>query len=68
MSGLRNGLGADGIRAWRKSSRSYGGGNCVEVAVLYGERVCVRDSKNPHGAILRFSLTEWSIFMAHIRM
>ena len=38
--------------AWRKSSRSSGGGsNCVEIAQLSG-RIAVRDSKNPEGAAL----------------
>lgn len=67
MSGMGNALGAGDIHKWRKSSRSYGGGNCVEVAVLHGERICVRDSKNPHGAILRFTPTEWDVFMVQIR-
>jgi hypothetical protein len=38
--------------AWRKSTRSSGGGsNCVEVACLSG-RVGIRDSKNPDGGTL----------------
>jgi hypothetical protein len=38
--------------AWRKSSRSSGGGsNCVEIAQLPG-RIAIRDSKNPAGAAL----------------
>jgi hypothetical protein len=38
--------------AWRKSTRSSGGGsNCVEVARLPG-RIAIRDSKNPQGAAL----------------
>jgi len=38
--------------AWRKSSRSSGGGsNCIEIAQLSG-RIAVRDSKNPEGAAL----------------
>ena len=36
-------------RPWRKSSRSTGGNDCVEVAQT--ETSClVRDSKNPDGA------------------
>lgn len=51
---------------WRRSSRTYGGGNCVEVAALPGERIDVRDSKNPRGAVLRLSSAEWSAFLAGV--
>jgi len=54
-------------RAWRKSSFTYGGGNCVEVAALYGARIDVRDSKNPAGSVLRFTATEWNAFLAGLR-
>ena len=38
--------------AWRKSTRSSGGGsNCVEVARLPGH-IAIRDSKNPQGPAL----------------
>jgi hypothetical protein len=38
--------------AWRKSTRSSGGGsNCVEVARL-PSRIAIRDSKNPEGGTL----------------
>ncbi len=38
--------------AWRKSSRSSGGGsNCVEIAQLSGH-IAIRDSKNPEDAAL----------------
>jgi len=59
---------ADGsVRMWRKSSRSYGSGNCLEVAAPHGARIDVRDSKNPGGAVLRFAPAEWNTFVAGVR-
>ena len=51
--------------SWIKStfSNGSGGNNCVEVAFL-GETVVVRDSKNPTGLPLVFSLAEWTAFLA----
>lgn len=43
---------------WRKSTRSSGSGQCVEVAVV-GCLVAVRDSKDPAGPVLTFSAPEW---------
>jgi len=51
---------------WRKSSYSSDDGNCVEVAELNGGRA-VRDSKNPGGALLRFTAAAWSVFTAGVR-
>ncbi|HCU94397.1 MAG TPA: DUF397 domain-containing protein [Actinobacteria bacterium] len=52
---------------WRKSSYSNTGANCVEVARTRSGKVAVRDSKNPDGAVLRFSLDEWKKFVAKIQ-
>jgi hypothetical protein len=49
--------------AWRKSSYSDGGGECVETAVLPDRRVAVRDSKQPGGAIQLYTAAEWSDFV-----
>lgn len=54
-------------RTWRRSSRSYGGGNCVEVATQFGARVAIRDSKNRQGAVLGFTPAQWNDFIAGVR-
>jgi hypothetical protein len=47
---------------WRKATASQQNGNCVEVAALPGGGVAVRDSKDPHGPNLRFTVAEWTAF------
>lgn len=49
--------------AWRKSSYSSGGGNCVEVMAFDAETVAVRDSKDPAQPALRFSSTTFTAFL-----
>ncbi|MFC4587164.1 DUF397 domain-containing protein [Sphaerisporangium corydalis] len=49
--------------AWCKSSYSgSSGGDCVEVAVLPGGRVGVRDSKDPAGPALVVTAGGWTGF------
>jgi hypothetical protein len=59
---------ADGsVRTWRRSSWSYGSGNCLEVVAPQGVRIDVRDSKDPDGAVLCFASAEWNAFVAGVR-
>jgi uncharacterized protein DUF397 len=52
---------------WRKSSyTSSNGGTCVEVGVG-PQGVAVRDSKDPDGAALVFSMAEWDVFIGHLK-
>jgi hypothetical protein len=48
---------------WRKSIRSNGTGNCVELAWTV-EVGAVRDSKNPGGPILVFPAANLTDFLA----
>ncbi|MFE0379117.1 DUF397 domain-containing protein [Streptomyces inhibens] len=52
--------------AWRKSSYSSGGGNCVEVASIASGTVAVRDSKNP-APIVHFSREAFALFLGDLR-
>lgn len=61
------GSGRQRSRQWRRSSRSYGTGDCIEVAAPFGKRIAVRDSKNTHGAVLTFSSAQWNAFVAEVR-
>jgi Domain of unknown function (DUF397) len=51
-----------GNLVWRKAQSSMGNGACLEVARMAGI-VAVRDSKDPNGAVLTCSATEWRAFL-----
>jgi hypothetical protein len=51
---------------WRKPRRSMGNGNCVEVRSANGE-IAVRDSKNPNGLTLAYSVDSWRAFTREAR-
>ena len=50
---------------FRKSSFSEGEGDCVEVATTV-DSAWVRHSKNPGGAVLRYTSGEWTAFIAGV--
>lgn len=52
---------------WRKSRRSGGADNCVEVAVAGNGVIGVRDSKDPDGGVIAVSPREWTTFLAALR-
>lgn len=51
---------------WRKSSRSGGQNNCVEIARL-GSDVAVRDSKNPQVRPVTMSPPTWRAVIGQIK-
>ncbi|MFI5539860.1 DUF397 domain-containing protein [Nocardia sp. NPDC051900] len=52
--------------AWFKSSHSGPNQDCVEVAYLEGGMVGMRDSKNPTGPALVFTLSAWDAFTSGV--
>ena len=52
---------------WRKSRRSNGSGNCVEVARNLPGLVAVRDSKDPDGPKLVLTPDAWQSFTASVK-
>ncbi len=53
------------FRPWRKSTRSDGGQNCVEVSdAVDGSTMLVRDSKDKTGPNLTFTGSGWTAFIA----
>ena len=47
---------------WRKSVKTQNNGACVEVARV-GGCIGVRDSKNPDGPVLKFTVREFEAFL-----
>jgi hypothetical protein len=50
---------------WQRSRRCDGG-SCVEVAGLSSGEIVVRDGKDPHGSMLRFTREEWVAFIGGV--
>ena len=47
---------------WRKSVKTQNNGACVEVARV-GDVIGVRDSKDPDGPVLTFTIREFEAFL-----
>jgi Domain of unknown function (DUF397) len=59
---------ASTLTAWRKSSYSNNGeGACIEVADGYHAGIPVRDSKDPQGPALVFSVDGWISFVSAVK-
>lgn len=53
---------------WAKSTRSSGGGNCVEVGHTEDLAIIgVRDTKNRDGGTLAVPVAEWRNFLAGVK-
>ncbi|WP_432138164.1 MULTISPECIES: DUF397 domain-containing protein [unclassified Streptomyces] len=65
MPSVRNGVPASslGVR-WTKSSHSNAEGNCVEIALLTGGDVALRNSRDPEGPALVYTPAELAAFLA----
>jgi hypothetical protein len=53
--------------AWRKSTYSGSGGECIEVADGFPGIMPVRDSKDPQGPALVFSTDAFATFVAGVK-
>lgn len=53
--------------AWRKSSHSGSGDQCVEVAALSRDLCGVRDSKDPAGPALVLTPSAWRTLLGAIK-
>ncbi|MFF1676100.1 DUF397 domain-containing protein [Streptomyces sp. NPDC058256] len=56
-----------GMEGWRKPWSGSNGGNCVEVKILDGGRVALRQSINPDGPALIFPSTSIAEFINGIK-
>lgn len=52
--------------AWRQAGRCQNG-ECVQAGACHCGDICVRDSKDPGGPVLRFTAGEWAAFVGGVR-
>lgn len=52
---------------WIKASASSGNGACVETTSIRPDEICVRNSRDPEGPVLRFTKQEWVAFVAGVK-
>ncbi len=55
------------VTKWRKSTRSDGSAQCVEVGQAPAGVVAVRDTQDRQGPALAFPPTAWDAFTAAVR-
>lgn len=69
MTQILNGVPAHSLHDanWQKSSHSTADGNCVEVALLTGGDVAMRNSRDPHGPALVYTQAEIAAFIAGVK-
>jgi hypothetical protein len=53
--------------AWRKSRRSNGQAECVEIGATRPGVIAVRDSKDPDGTQLTFGPAQWRTFATKVK-
>ena len=61
----RNGMSTGDLPpvAWQKSRRSNPSGNCVELAMLPGGEIAMRNSRDPDGPALIYTSAEIAAFV-----
>lgn len=65
VTSVSNGVRASSLAVrWIKSRHSNAEGNCVEVAVLAGGGIAMRNSRDPEGPALVYTRAEVAAFLA----